>query len=142
MRPVIRQHGGRLGDISIFGQESNPTTWRLAKMKLAIRGIEANLGPEAADTFHKDLHTDLRADFILANPPFNMTHWGGETPAYRSQLGRRPDFIYDTTAAIPSHGGKERVACQRRGPQSLVSYLLKNLTSRSPAASCRHIRPS
>lgn len=74
----IRAHGGRLGDISIFGQESNPTTWRLANMNLAIRGIEANLGVEAADTFHKDLHPDLKADFILANPPFNMSDWGGD----------------------------------------------------------------
>jgi type I restriction enzyme M protein len=74
----IRAHGGRLGDISIFGQESNPTTWRLAKMNLAIRGIEANLGDRAADTFHSDLHPDLKADFILANPPFNMSDWGGD----------------------------------------------------------------
>jgi type I restriction enzyme M protein len=74
----IRQHGGRLGDISIYGQESNSTTWKLAKMNLAIRGIEANLGPHHADTFHNDLHKDLRADFILANPPFNMSDWGGE----------------------------------------------------------------
>jgi len=74
----IRAHGGRLGDISIFGQESNPTTWRLAKMNLAIRGIEANLGDRAADTFHADLHPDLKADFILANPPFNMSDWGGD----------------------------------------------------------------
>lgn len=73
----IRAHGGRLGDISIYGQESNPTTWRLAKMNLAIRGIEANLGPKAADSFHEDLHPDLRADYILANPPFNMSDWGG-----------------------------------------------------------------
>lgn len=74
----IRQHGGRLGDISIYGQESNPTTWRLAKMNLAIRGIEANIGPHNADSFHSDLHKDLKADFILANPPFNMSDWGGE----------------------------------------------------------------
>lgn len=74
----IRAHGGRLGDISIFGQESNPTTWRLAKMNLAIRGIEANLGDRAADTFHSDLHPDLKPDFILANPPFNMSDWGGD----------------------------------------------------------------
>lgn len=74
----IRQHGGRIGDISIYGQESNPTTWRLAKMNLALRGIEANLGPHHADTFHNDLHKDLKADFILANPPFNMSDWGGE----------------------------------------------------------------
>lgn len=74
----IQEHGGKLGDISIFGQESNPTTWKLAKMNLAIRGIEANLGPHNADTFRNDLHKDLKADFILANPPFNMSTWGGE----------------------------------------------------------------
>ncbi len=74
----ILKHGGRLGDISIFGQESNPTTWRLAKMNLAIRGIEANLGPHHADTFHNDLHKDLKADYILANPHFNDSDWGGE----------------------------------------------------------------
>ena len=74
----IKEHGGKLGDISIYGQESNPTTWKLAKMNLAIRGIEANLGPHNADTFRNDLHKDLKADFILANPPFNMSTWGGE----------------------------------------------------------------
>jgi len=74
----IEKHGGRVGDISIYGQESNPTTWRLAKMNLALRGIEANLGPHHADTFRNDVHKDLKADFILANPPFNMSDWGGE----------------------------------------------------------------
>jgi type I restriction enzyme M protein len=74
----IREHGGRLGDISIFGQESNHTTWRLARMNLAIRGIEANLGAENADSFHRDLHPDLKADFVLANPPFNDSDWGGD----------------------------------------------------------------
>jgi len=74
----VLEHAGRKGDIAIYGQESNPTTWRLAKMNLAIRGIEADLGPEPADTFLNDLHKDLKADFILANPPFNMSDWGGE----------------------------------------------------------------
>lgn len=74
----VEEHGGRLGDIAIYGQESNATTWRLAKMNLAIRGIDANLGGEHADSFHHDLHKDLRADYILANPPFNMSDWGGE----------------------------------------------------------------
>jgi type I restriction enzyme M protein len=69
-------HGGRLGDISIYGQESNPTTWRLAKMNLAIRGIEANLGAEPADSFRSDQHKDLKADFVIANPPFNVSDWG------------------------------------------------------------------
>lgn len=74
----VQEHGGQLGDIAIYGQESNHTTWRLAKMNLAIRGIDANLGPQHADSFHNDLHKDLRADFILTNPPFNMSDWGGE----------------------------------------------------------------
>jgi len=74
----IEQHGGRIRDIAVYGQESNPTTWRIAKMNLAIRGIEANLGLHNDDTFSDDLHKDLKADFILANPPFNMSYWGGE----------------------------------------------------------------
>jgi len=67
----IEAHGGRIGDISIYGQESNPTTWRLARINLAIRGIEGNLGAEHANSFHRDLHKDLKADYVLANPPFN-----------------------------------------------------------------------
>ena len=74
----VLAHGGRLGDLAIYGQESNPTTWRLCKMNLAIRGIDGNIGDVNADTFHTDLHKDLRADFILANPPFNVSDWGGE----------------------------------------------------------------
>jgi type I restriction enzyme M protein len=74
----IEAHGGRIGDISIYGQESNPTTWRLAKMNLAIRGIDANLGPEWGDSFHRDHHKDLKADYVLANPPFNDSDWGGD----------------------------------------------------------------
>jgi type I restriction enzyme M protein len=74
----IEEHGGRLGDISVYGQESNNTTWKLARMNLAIRGIEANLGFEHADTFRRDLHKDLKANYVLANPPFNDSDWGGE----------------------------------------------------------------
>lgn len=74
----VEEHGGRKGDIAIYGQESNSTTWRLAMMNLAIRGLDANLGGKNADSFHNDLHKDLRADYILANPPFNMSDWGGE----------------------------------------------------------------
>jgi type I restriction enzyme M protein len=73
----VLAHGGRLGDIAIYGQESNATTWRLCKMNLAIRGIEGDIGQQNADTFHNDLHKDLKADFILANPPFNVSDWGG-----------------------------------------------------------------
>ena len=72
-------NGGKTkADVSIFGQESNHTTWRLAKMNLAIRQIENNLGKEHADTFHHDLHPDLKADYVIANPPFNDSDWGGE----------------------------------------------------------------
>lgn len=71
----VEAHGGRIGDISVYGQESNATTWRLAKMNLAIRGIDANLGDTWADSFRKDLHKDLKADYVLANPPFNDSDW-------------------------------------------------------------------
>ncbi len=74
----LENHGGQLGDISVFGQEWNATTWRLCKMNLAIRGIEANLGPQWGDTFHDNKHRGLKADFVLANPPFNISDWGGE----------------------------------------------------------------
>ncbi len=74
----IKAHQGRIGDVSIYGQESNPTTWRLCKMNLAIRGIDNNLGEHPADTFHNDLHKTLRADYILANPPFNVSDWGAQ----------------------------------------------------------------
>ncbi len=72
----ITAHGGKLGDIAIYGQESNYTTWRLAIMNLAIRGIEADI--RHGDTFHNDAFPDLKADYILANPPFNISDWGGE----------------------------------------------------------------
>ncbi|MFD1032931.1 class I SAM-dependent DNA methyltransferase [Metaplanococcus flavidus] len=74
----VEEHQGRLGDIAVYGQESNPTTWKLAKMNLAIRGIDGNIGDHNADTFHNDLHKGLKADYILANPPFNISDWGGE----------------------------------------------------------------
>jgi len=72
----IEAHSGRIGDISIYGQESNYTTWRLAKMNLAIRGIDAQIGH--GDTFHADKHPDLKADYVIANPPFNDSDWRGE----------------------------------------------------------------
>lgn len=74
----VKEHQGNIRDISIFGQESNPTTWKLAKMNLAIRGLEANLGKHNADSFHDDQHKTLKANYILANPPFNISDWGGE----------------------------------------------------------------
>jgi type I restriction enzyme M protein len=71
----IKNHNGKIGDIMVFGQESNPTTWRLAAMNMAIRGIDFDFGKEPADTFTNDQHPDLRADFVMANPPFNIKEW-------------------------------------------------------------------
>jgi len=86
----VEAHGGRLGDISIYGQESNATTRRLAIMNLAIRGIEADIGPEHADTFRRDLHPDLRADYVLANPPFNDSDWFRKDDDVRWRYGVPP----------------------------------------------------
>lgn len=72
----IENHGGNIKNISVYGQDSNPTTWKLAQMNLAIRGIEADLGKFNADTFFNDCHPQLKADFIMANPPFNLSGWG------------------------------------------------------------------
>jgi len=74
----VEAHGGRRDAVSIFGEESNPTTWKLGTMNLAIRHIEANFGGGPADSFHDDRHKDLKADFVLANPPFNTSDWGGD----------------------------------------------------------------
>ncbi|MBF0159237.1 MAG: SAM-dependent DNA methyltransferase [Magnetococcales bacterium] len=84
----IEAHGGRRGDAAIYGQESNPTTWRLAAMNLAIRGIDFNLGREPGDTFTRNQHPDLRADFILANPPFNVSDW------WHGSLTGDPRWLY------------------------------------------------
>lgn len=77
-KKFVEAHGGEKTEISVYGQESNPTTWKLARMNLAIRGIEANLGGEHADSFHRDLHKSLKAGYILANPPFNDSDWGAD----------------------------------------------------------------
>ena len=71
----IREHQGRIGDVSIYGQEANHTTWQLAAMNMVIRGIDFNFGKEPASTYTNDQHPDLRADFVMANPPFNMKEW-------------------------------------------------------------------
>ncbi|WP_422394420.1 type I restriction-modification system subunit M [Pseudodesulfovibrio methanolicus] len=74
----VAEHGGRIGDIAVYGQESNYTTWRLCMMNLAVRGIDAEIHWNSEGSFHKDELKDLKADFILANPPFNVSDWGGE----------------------------------------------------------------
>lgn len=74
----IKNHQGNINNISVYGQESNPTTWKMAKMNLAIRGIDCNLGEVPDDTFLNDQHYIMRADYIMANPPFNLTPWGAD----------------------------------------------------------------
>ena len=111
----VESHGGKLGDISIYGQESNATTRRLAVMNLALRGIEADFGPEHADTFRRDLHPDLRADFVLANPPFNDSDWFRKDDDVRWQYGVPPKgnanfawvqhFIHHLAPSSPNGGG-------------------------------------
>ena len=88
----IENHSGNINDISVYGQDSNPTPWKLAQMNLAIRGIDADLGKYNADTFFNDCHPTMRADFIMANPPFNLSGWGADKLADdpRWQYGMPP----------------------------------------------------
>lgn len=88
----VESHSGNINDISVYGQDSNPTTWKMAQMNLAIRGIDADLGKFNADTFFNDCHPTLRADFIMANPPFNLSDWGADKLAddVRWQYGMPP----------------------------------------------------
>jgi type I restriction enzyme M protein len=130
----IEEHGGRLGDISIYGQESNPTTWRLAKMNLAIRGIDADLGAENADSYHKDLHPDLKADFVMANPPFNDSDWGG----YRLREDVRWKY------GVPPTGNANFAWVQHfihhLAPTGMAGFLLANGSMSSPRSGEGEIR--
>lgn len=86
----IEEYGGKIGQISVYGQESNPTTWRLAAMNMAIRGIDFDFGKQPADSFTNDQHPDLRADYVMANPPFNVSDWWNE------KLADDPRWEYGT----------------------------------------------
>ncbi|GAA0493483.1 class I SAM-dependent DNA methyltransferase [Alkalibacterium indicireducens] len=89
----VERHQGRINELSVYGQEANANTWKLAQMNLAIHGIEGDLGQGAADTFFNNQHQSMRADYILANPPFNMSDWGGDKLAedVRWQYGTPPE---------------------------------------------------
>lgn len=89
----VEEHQGKVENLSIYGQELNSTTWKLCRMNLAIRGLDGNIGPYHADTFHDDLHKTLKADYILANPPFNISDWGGDklTEDVRWKYGVPPE---------------------------------------------------
>ena len=116
----IEAHGGKLGDVSIYGQESNPTTWRLAAMNLAIRGIDFNLGREPGDTFTRNQHPDLRADYILANPPFNISDW------WHGSLEGDPRWVYGTPPAANANYAWLQHMLYHLGPNGRAGIVLAN----------------
>jgi type I restriction enzyme M protein len=116
----VEAHGGGRNDISVYGQELNDSTWRLAKMNLAIRGIEANLGPRWGDSFHEDLHPDLKADFILANPPFNISDWGGE------QLREDPRWKYGAPPVGNANYAWLQLIASKLSPRGVAGIVLAN----------------
>lgn len=116
----VKAHGGRRTDISVYGQEFTDTTWKLAKMNLALRGIEADLGDHSADSFTQDLHPDLRADFILANPPFNVSNW------WDAKLADDPRWKY----GVPPEGNANFAWVQHfiyhLSPRGTAGFVLAN----------------
>jgi len=116
----VEAHGGQRNDIAVYGEELNDTTWRLGKMNLAIRGIEADLGPRWGDTFHDDLHPDLKADFILANPPFNISDWGGD------QLRDDPRWKFGTPPAANANFAWLQHMASKLAPQGVAGVVLAN----------------
>lgn len=116
----VKAHGGKRTDISVYGQEFTDTTWKLAKMNLALRGIEADFGPKSADTFTEDLHPDLRADYIIANPPFNVSDW------WDPKLADDPRWKY----GIPSEGNANFAWVQHfihhLSPNGTAGFVLAN----------------
>lgn len=107
----VQAHGGRINDISIYGQESNATTWRLCRMNLAIRAIEANIGPYHADSFHNDLHKDLKADFVLANPQQDVRWKYGTPPPGNANFAWAQHFISAAILLPLLRAGREFFVC-------------------------------
>ena len=116
----IEEHGGRLGNLSVYGQESNPTTWRLAAMNMAIRGIDFNFGKEPANSFTSDQHPDLRADFVMANPPFNSSEW------WDAKLENDPRWKYGTPPKGNANFAWIQHMLHHLAPQGSMALLLAN----------------
>lgn len=116
----VAEHGGRRNDIAVYGQELSDTTWRLAKMNLAIRGIDVDLGVRWADSFHDDLHPDLKADYSLANPPFNISDWGGE------QLRDDPRWNYGVPPATNANFAWVQHIVSHLSPRGAAGIVLAN----------------
>jgi type I restriction enzyme M protein len=130
----IEAHAGKIGDISIYGQESNYTTWRLAKMNLAIRGIDAQIAH--GDTFHNDRHPDLKADYVLANPPFNDSDWRGEL------LKNDQRWVYGTPPAGNANYAWMQHFIHHLAPTGLAGFVLANGSMSSSQSGEGEIRKS
>jgi type I restriction enzyme M protein len=116
----IEEYGGKIGQISIYGQESNPTTWRLAAMNMAIRGLDFNFGKQPADSFLNDQHPDLRADFVMANPPFNMSEW------WDGKLEGDPRWVYGTPPQSNANFAWIQHMLYHLAPHGSMALLLAN----------------
>lgn len=116
----IEQHGGNVGSLSVYGQESNPTTWRLAAMNMAIRGIDFNFGKGPANTFTSDQHPDLRADYVMANPPFNISDW------WDPKLENDPRWKYGTPPKGNANFAWIQHMLHHLAPQGSMALLLAN----------------
>ena len=116
----VSSHQGNVDNISVYGQELNATTWRLAKMNLVIRGIDADLGDSNADTFHNDKHKALRADYILANPPFNIKDYG------QPQLLEDPRWKYDIPPAGNANYAWIQHIISKLSPKGVAGFVLAN----------------
>ena len=130
----IEAHSGKVGDISIYGQESNYTTWRLAKMNLAIRGIDAQIGH--GDTFHNDANPDLKADYVLANPPFNDSDWRGEL------LKNDKRWVYGVPPASNANYAWVQHFIHHLAPTGLAGFVLANGSMSSNQSGEGEIRKS
>lgn len=133
-KKFIDNHQGNIDNLSIFGQESNPTTWKMAKMNLAIRGIEADLGEHHADTFHNDLHKGMRADYIMANPPFNLKKWGQE------KLTDDPRWKYGTPPKNNANFGWMQHMIYHLSEKGKIGLVLANGSLSSTTAAEKKIR--
>lgn len=123
----VKAHGGKRTDISVYGQEFTDTTWKLAKMNLALRGIEADMGTHSADSFTEDLHPDLRADYVIANPPFNVSDW------WDAKLGDDPRWKYGTPPQGNANFGWVQHFIHHLAPNGTAGFVLANgsLSSKS-----------
>ena len=123
----VQAHGGKRSDISVYGQEFTDTTWKLAKMNLALRGIEADLGPRSDDSFTADLHPDLRADFVIANPPFNVSDW------WDAKLADDPRWKYGTPPQGNANFAWVQHFIYHLSPRGTAGFVLANgsLSSKS-----------